>query len=73
VNPILYKLCPWCTGIRPAQISRECPTATEWKCLSCEMRWNIRRGEPDTYYVFWPPDIEAAFDNDIKPLDLGTP
>jgi hypothetical protein len=37
------------------------------------MTWVVKVAEPNETYAFYPPDIEAALDNDIEPLDLGIP
>jgi len=69
----ISKRCPWCNAACPAKVTRACSAATEWRCSSCGMTWVVKVAEPNETYAFYPPDIEAALDNDIEPLDLGIP
>jgi hypothetical protein len=40
-------------------------------CSGCGGRWTVKDGHPGVAYVFWPPDIDAAFDNSLEPLFDG--
>ena len=66
--PLITMRCWYCEAERLAHLTRTCDTATEWSCLECGQRWNIRLDEPDRVYFFWPADIDAALDNDLQPL-----
>ena len=59
-------LCPWCEfGI--AAFRRMHDDGTEYRCPNCGMCHTRKEGSEDAF-AFFPPDIDRAFTNDVKPL-----
>jgi hypothetical protein len=47
---------------------------TEWEhCgpAGCGGRWTVKDGHPNEAFAFWPPDIDASFDDSLEPLFDG--
>ena len=68
--------CQYCGT--PALPRRRHGDATEYVCLQCAWQgtWPLaayaftRKANDPTYYVFFPPDIDAMLSRDIPPLDI---
>ena len=68
---MIDKRCPCCNTVRPARVTRTDAGCAEWECSGCGGRWTVKDAQPGVAYVFWPPDIDAAFDNSLEPLFDG--
>jgi hypothetical protein len=65
---MIDKRCPWCDTVQAARITRIDAGAAEWQCAGCGGRWTIRDDHPGEAYVFYPRDIDEAFNDAIEPL-----
>jgi hypothetical protein len=68
---MIDKRCPCCDTVQPASVTRTNTNCAEWECSGCGGRWTVKNGHAGEAFVFWPPDIDAAFDNSLEPLFDG--
>ena len=62
--------CPWCAETGEHTHVRAEGDALEWRCSGCDGLHTTKVGDDEHAYLLFPPDIEAALNNDIETLAL---
>jgi hypothetical protein len=69
--PTITHYCIWCEAKQQAHRTRMHDDAVEWQCANCEQRYILKDGFPDNVFFFFPPDLYAAVNPNIKERDPG--